>query len=90
MTCEFCHPYGPGHGRCATHEAEVGQIRARLTEIDRETMVRDPSAPLGWRMNYSRERELEGYRLRGRLARLDPNAPDVVRDRASWARDARA
>ena len=41
-------PTVPGHGRCATHETEVGQIRARLTEIDRETMVRDPSAPLGW------------------------------------------
>ena len=66
------------------------QIRARLAVIDAETMVRDPSAPLGWRMNYSRERELESYRLRGQLARLEPNAPDVQRDRASWARDARA
>ena len=41
-------------------------------------------------MNYSRERELEGYRLRGVSRGSTPNAPDVVRDRTSWARDARA
>jgi hypothetical protein len=58
----------------------AAEIRDRLAELDR----------LFWSAGYDRQRELEGYRLRGELGRLQPDAPDVVRDRRSWAQDAKS
>lgn len=54
--------------------------------------LRDAIAANGaafWQDGYDRERALESYALRGELGRRCPDDPEVQRERALWARDAR-